>query len=259
MTGPRILNLDIETSPLESLHWSIWQQNISIPQIQTEWTVLSFCGKWLGEKQIIYHDVSEQEDLRDDSGLLALLWQLLDEADFIVAQNGKRFDLKKIRARMIMLGMPPFSPVVVIDTLLIAKDVAGFTSNKLEWLSTYLSKIKKRKHNEFPGFMLWIECLKGNPRAWRAMRLYNIDDVRSLEQVYVSLRPWAVGHPNVAAFWPDEETRCPKCGSDKVKARGYQYTNTGQYHRYSCGECGGWSRSRYTVNTIGKRKAMLSN
>lgn len=259
MTGPRILSLDIETAPLQSLHWSLWKQNIGLNQIGTEWSILSFCAKWFGGKEIIYQDVSGQEDVRNDTELLAALWLLLDEADFVIAQNGKRFDLKKIRARMVMHGMPPFSPVVVIDTLLIAKDVFGFTSNKLEWMATYLSTVKKRKHNEFPGFELWIECLKGNPRAWRAMRLYNIDDVRSLEQVYINLRPWAVGHPNVAAFYPDDETRCPKCGSLNVKARGYQYTNTGQYHRYACGDCGGWSRSRYTVNTIGKRRAMLSN
>jgi hypothetical protein len=259
MSGPRILTLDIETSPIQSHHWRLWKENIGLNQIMVEWTVLSFCAKWLGEKDVTYEDVSGQDDVRDDSELLAKLWILLDEADFVVAQNGKRFDLKKIRARMVMHGMPPFSPVVVIDTMLIAKDVFGFTSNKLEWMSTHLSKVKKRKHKKFPGFDLWTECLKGNPAAWTEMRLYNIDDVRSTEQVYLALRPWSIGHPNVAAFWPDEEMRCPKCGGDHLTHRGYQYTQTGQYRRYVCNDCGGWSRSRYTLNSLSKRKALLSN
>lgn len=261
MSGPRILFLDIETSPLQSMHWRLWKENIGLNQIGDEWTVLSFCANWFHdpERECLYMDTFEQEDQRDDSGLLAALWKLLDEADFVVAQNGVRFDLKKIRARMVMHGMPPFSPVRVIDTLLIAKGVFGFTSNRLEWLSTYLSKVKKRKHAEFPGFDLWSEFLKRNPRAQRAMRLYNIDDVRALRQVYVAMRPWAEGHPNVAAYYPDDVTRCPKCGSDDVQHRGYQYTNTGQYHRFCCNSCGGWSRSRYTINTLAKRRASLSN
>lgn len=258
MSGPRIVTLDIETSPLQSMHWRLWKENIGLNQIGEEWTVLSFCAKWLDSREVIYRDVSDQEDYRDDSVILTELWAVLDEADFVIAQNGKRFDLKKIRARMVMHGMPPFSPVQVIDTMLIAKDTFGFTSNRLEWLSTYLSTIKKRKHNEFPGFDLWAECLKGNPKAWRAMRLYNIDDVRATEQVYLNMRPWAVDHPNVAAYWPDEEMRCKFCASTDLQQRGYQYTKVGQYHRYRCNHCGGWSRSRYTLNSKEKRAALLA-
>lgn len=260
MSGPRILHLDIETAPIESYHWGLWKQNIGLNQITVEWTVLSFCAWWEGdaEGKIIYLDVSKQVNLRDDSGLLARLWELLDEADFVVAQNGQRFDLKKIRARMILNGYPPFSPVVVIDTLLIAKAVFGFTSNKLEWMATYLSPIPKRKHQEFAGFELWVECLKGNPKAWQQMRLYNIDDVRSLRYVWLELRPWAIDHPNVSIFYPDDKMRCPKCGSEDVAKKGYSYTKAGQYHRFVCSGCGGWSRSRYTINTIAKRKATLA-
>jgi hypothetical protein len=259
MTGPRIAVLDIETAPLQSHHWGLWQQNISLAQITIEWSILSFCNKWAGEKAIEYMDTSKQEDVRDDSELLHRLWAILDEADFVVAQNGKKFDIKKIKARMVMHGLPPFSPVIVIDTLLIAKAEFGFTSNKLEWMTGKLTKTKKRKHKKFPGFELWTQCLLNNPEAWKEMRLYNIDDVVSLEELYYVLRPWATGHPNVAAFFEDDKTRCAKCGHDKLTQRGYQYTQTGQYKRYSCNKCGGWSRSRYTLNTLEKRQALLSN
>lgn len=259
MTGPRIAVLDIETAPLQSHHWGLWQQNISLAQITIEWSILSFTNKWLGEKAIDYGDTSEEENVRDDDALLHRLWAILDEADFVIAQNGKKFDLKKIKARMVMAGLPPFSPVTVIDTLLIAKAEFGFTSNKLEWMTKHLTKTKKRAHKKFPGFTLWTECLLGNPLAWKEMRLYNIDDVVSLEELYYVLRPWAVGHPNVAAFFPDDHQRCPKCGSTKLTKRGFSYTQTGQYHRLSCNSCGGWSRSRYTLNTAEKRQALLSN
>lgn len=259
MSGPRIAVLDIETAPLQSHHWGLWQQNISLAQITIEWSILSFCNKWLGEKEVEYLDTSARPDVRDDSELLARLWEILDQADFVVAQNGKKFDLKKIKARMVMAGLPPFSPVIVIDTLLIAKAEFGFTSNKLEWMTTHLTKTKKLKHKGFPGFELWTQCLLGNAKAWAEMKKYNIVDVKSLEELYLVLRGWAAGHPNVAAFFPDEDARCPKCGSKKLTEKGRAFTQTGEYKRFLCGGCGGYSRSRYTLNTLEKRQSLLSN
>ena len=56
MTSPKILVIDIETSPLESWTWGIWDQNVSLEQIKTEWTILSFAAKWLGKRPILYAD-----------------------------------------------------------------------------------------------------------------------------------------------------------------------------------------------------------
>lgn len=259
---PKILLLDIETSPLESYHWGLWDQNISLAQINVEWTVLSFAAKWLHapKNTTEYHDTFGQKDYRDDSSVLARLWELLDEADFVIAQNGKRFDMKKIRARMVMLKFPPFSPITVIDTMLIAKRVFGFTSNKLEWMADKLSAVKKRAHRKFPGFELWVQCLAGNKAAHKEMRLYNIDDILSLEGVYLAIRPWAEGHANLANMYPDDGAmRCPKCASTNLTKRGFSFTNVGKYQRYCCESCGGWARSRYTLNSKEHRSNLLSN
>jgi len=258
MTHPKILTLDIETAPLKSYHWSLWKQNIGLNQIGDEWSILSYSAKWLGERAVIYSDVSGQDNLRDDARLCQELWDLLDEADFVVGQNAKKFDVKKIKARMVMHRMLPFSPVVVIDTMLIAKDVFNFTSNKLEWMTTHLTTKKKLKHQKFPGFELWAECLNDNPLAWAEMKAYNIADTVSTEELYLALRPWAEGHPNLAAFYNDEKLRCPRCASTKLTPTSFAYTTAGKYQRYKC-QCGGFARSRYTLNTLGKRRAMLSN
>jgi hypothetical protein len=79
------------------------------------------------------------------------------------------------------------------------------------------------------------------------------------EKVYLKLRPYIVGHPNVGNYDDNEERVCPKCGSHKVQQRGFSVTQAGKYARYQCTSCGGWSRSRYTLNTKGKRHALLSN
>ncbi|MEL7422985.1 MAG: ribonuclease H-like domain-containing protein, partial [Bacteroidota bacterium] len=146
-----------------------------------------------------------------------------------------------------------------IDTLRIAKREFRFDSNKLEYIAKVLGVEEKDQHKEFPGFELWAECMAGNPKAWKEMRLYNVQDVITLEQVYLKLRPWATNHPNVMVNKDSEEHACPKCGGTHLHRRGYQYTNTGKYQRYQCTDCGGWSRTRYTENTKEVRKSLLTN
>lgn len=258
--GPKIATVDIETAPIDARVWGLWQQNVGLNQITTEWSLLSYAAKPLGSKRVQYSDNRGQADVRDDYRLMEELWHVLDTNDIIIAQNGVKFDMKKIRARMIMLGFRPFRPVKVIDTMLEAKRIASFTSNKLEWLSTYLSEVKKLKHKEFPGFDLWSACLEDNLRAWKEMQDYNKVDVIATEEVYLRLRPWIQGHPNVAQYYDDEKIRCPNCGSDDLNLMDEPvFTNVGEYDHYSCNCCGAWSRNRYTRNSKAKRKALLIN
>lgn len=260
LLSPKILFIDIETSPIEAYTWGIWDVNVSLEQIKTDYSILSFCAKWANSTKVIYSDTSGRgkSKVRDDKKLLGQLWTLLDTADIVVAQNGQQFDLKKINARLISAGFGPPSPVRVVDTLLIAKKHFGFTSNKLAWLSEQLTSTKKQKHREFPGFELWIECLNDNPKAWKVMKEYNIADVIALEELYVKFRPWISGHPNLNAYVDDEDPCCPKCAEDDLKKEGFQYTQTGKFQQYSCGDCGGWSRGKQNLLSIVKRKASLS-
>lgn len=257
--GPKIGTLDIETAPLDSQTWGTFKQMIGLNQIVREWTLLSFCSKWLHEKRVTYMDNRDQEDPRDDRHMLQALWDFLDEADIVVTQNGVKFDMRKIRARFIMEGFPPFSPVKQIDTLLESRKIAAFTSHKLEWMSDKLTDVPKSRHDKFPGYYLWKECMAGNIAAWNEMKKYNPIDVKATELVYLKIRPWIEGHPNVAQFYDDDTRRCPKCGSVHLVEHGVHYTQSGEYQRFRCGTCFGFSRDRYTTNSKSKRKSLLSN
>ncbi|HVH93244.1 MAG TPA: ribonuclease H-like domain-containing protein [Candidatus Acidoferrum sp.] len=256
---PIIHTLDIETAPIEAAVWGLWKQNVGLNQIRKDWIILSVAWKELGVAKVHYADTSEREDVRDDSELLQTIWNILDASDIIIAQNGVRFDVKKINARFLQAGMPPPRPFKVIDTLLMAKQVAAFTSNKLDWLSQILTDTPKDHHNAFPGMDLWNECLKGNPAAWRAMKRYNKRDIPSCEKVYLALRPYYQGHPNLAQYYDDEKMRCPKCGGTHLKSVGTVFTQASEYAQFQCSSCKGFSRSRYTINSKAKRKALLSN
>jgi DNA polymerase elongation subunit (family B) len=255
----KILSLDIETSPIEGRVWGLFKQNVGLNQIVKDWNILSFCAKWLHSDEVIYQDLRDAPNVADDSELVAALWQLLDEADIVIAQNGKRFDVPKIQARFLQHGYKPMRPFKVIDTMLMAKQQFGFTSKKLEYMTKTLCTIKKRDHEKFPGMELWNQCLAGNHEAWEEMRLYNIDDVLSMEELYLIMRPWYVGHPNVAIYNDSMVPACPKCASNNIQQDGWTYTQTGKYEAMHCGDCGGWSRGRYTRNDIEVRRAQFSN
>jgi hypothetical protein len=257
--GPRILTIDIETAPIEAYVWRLFDQNVALNQIKTEWSILSYAAKWLDEKKVIYEDTSGRgaKHVRSDKRLMNGLWNLLDEADIVVGQNHKKFDLKKIHARMIEHGYGPYSPIRIVDTTIEARRYFGFTSKKLEWMSKHLTETPKDAHKDFPGFELWTECLADNPRAWRQMKKYNIQDVVATEAVYLRLQPWMASHPNAAAYVEDKEARCPKCASGQMWARGYIYSQQGKYPRYQCNTCKGWARGKSQALHHSVRKNLL--
>lgn len=258
----KILTFDVETSPIEAYVWALWDQNIPIDFVKTDWTIFSWAAKWLGKREVLFQSTGGRgaEKVRDDKPILGALRDLLDEADIVVAQNGKRFDVRKINARLIQHGIKPPSPYRVVDTLIVAKKYFAFTSQKLAWTSQLLTDTPKDKHKRFPGFELWAECLKDNPAAWVEMEKYNKRDVRATEKVYLKLRPWIENHPNLGVFDDSERPICPKCGSDEVARRGgrhFSVKQQGVYNRYCCTNCGGWARGKVMQLPLGKRRSLL--
>lgn len=240
MKGPKVLILDIETAPILAYAWAIWDQNIALNQIKQDWYIISWAAKWLGSKKITQYDQSARSDIEDDRYLCRAMWHLLNEADIVVTQNGKNFDIKKLNSRFVIHGMTPPSSFKHIDTLQLAKKHFGFTSNKLEYMTDKLcKKYKKLKHHKFEGFELWSQCLKGNQKAWKEMARYNKYDVLSLEELYTKLIPW----DNSVNFNVYHDNPTCTCGSKEFVLNGFFYASTGRYQRHQCKKCGSEFRS----------------
>lgn len=188
----RTLIIDVETSPIEGYVWGTFKQNLSVDQIKTDWTILSYAAQWADESKVYYRDTGGRgvKKVRDDSILLPEIWKLLDEARYIVAQNGNSFDVKKINWRLSIAGFRPYSPIRIYDTLLASRRLFKATSHKLAWLSEHQTATPKSKHKKFPGIELWLECLKDNPEAWAEMRKYNIQDIRATKKLWQAQLPW---------------------------------------------------------------------
>lgn len=248
-TSARVLVLDIETKYLLLEGWQMFNQNFSVDQIAEDWSILSYSAKWLGKDEVIYSDVTEKTE--DD--ILQELHHLLDYADFVIAHNGKRFDLKKIRARMITRGFQPYSPVRIIDTLEIAKTEFAFTSNKLLYLTRLLcKKTQKSDHGKFAGHMLWKEFLKGNPEAIETMRNYNIIDVVSLQELYFIMAPWSSKLPNFDIYEDN-------IVNSDWEEYGFTYTNLAKYQQYRHKVTGQFRRGRTNLLSKEERSKLLAN
>jgi DNA polymerase elongation subunit (family B) len=238
-TPPKIkmLYLDIETAPIVGYVWGLWKNDLGLNQIVEDWSILSFAAKWADSDTVIYHDQRNTKNVRDDKEILKKIWKLLDEADVVVGQNSKQFDIKKINARFIKHGFLPPSSYTQLDTLQIAKRKFNFTSNKLAYLTDMLcTKYKKLDHSEFSGFELWKQCLAGNINAWKSMEKYNKYDVLSLQELHEKLAAWDSSfNPNL--YHNSHETIC-QCGNKEFKPSGHHYSAAGKYQKYQCTKCG---------------------
>ena len=256
MNKPRILIFDIETAPNVAHVWNFWNNNVGINQVLEDGYIISFAAKWLGEDDVYYMENRDP----DNPELTQELHALIDEADIVVAHNGKKFDMGWFRAECVKHKLSPPSPVKIVDTLRAAKAYFYFPSYRLEYLTKAFGCEEKSAHKQFPGHELWMECVvKNNDAAWAEMEQYNIQDVISLEELYLTMLPWIANHPNVGVLMEMDHPVCKGCGSEHLQKRGFQTTNLSKFQRYRCNDCGSWSRGR--VNLLDKevRKDLLTN
>lgn len=233
---PKALLFDLETSPGIVATWGAYEQNalwvIRYPM------VITFSVKYLNGRQITKsladydHDPSNPNDLY----LVKELYDYLDSADFVIAQNGDSFDLKVANTRFLRHKMPPLPKILSVDTKKVAKRNFRLFSNKLDWMGDFLELGHKTEHE---GIGLWRKCVEQNDaKAWSRMKKYCAQDVKLLEKVYLETRGWDQYHPNMNVILNRSIEACPNCMSKNTRKRGFRATRTGKRQEYGCNECG---------------------
>lgn len=259
---PKILLIDIETAPILGYVWGLWENTLALNQVKSDWHLLSFSAKWYTNdkgitfgphNKIIYKDQRNEKDVSNDKKLLLEIWKLLNECDILLTQNGIAFDSKKINARFILNGMKPPSPYRHIDTKKIASKHFAFTSNKLEYMTDKLCQKYKKQKNA--GFSMWVNCLKGDKKAFKQMETYNKYDIYSLEELYNKLAVWDTSI-NFGVYHNIPVQMC-QCGSRKLQKRGYTYSNVGKFQRYICLDCSSWFSGKVNLLTKSKKASLL--
>ena len=101
---PKILVIDIETSPASGFIWKLFDVNVSLSQLIDTSKVICFAAKWVGENQRLYF-TSNQEDTH--KAMIKKAWDLFNEADAVIGYNSKNFDCKILNKEFILAGFPP--------------------------------------------------------------------------------------------------------------------------------------------------------
>ncbi len=256
--GPKIIVYDLETSPMVTYNFERFDQNIGLEQIKEDWTILAWGAKWLGDpkSKAIYRDTRNKKDVRDDKDIVKELIELLEQADICITHNGDKFDIKRLNARALLHGLPPYKHPASTDTYKESKKVFSLTSHSLDYASANVNtKYKKLKHEEFPGLSLWKEVLKGNKKAWRVMQKYCLHDVFATEEYFTKIQGW-IKTQNLSCYFDDAAIRC-RCGSSNIYKKGFVYTDSGKFQGYKCKDCGKRPKGRLNLLSVEKRKGLL--
>lgn len=243
MTSPKILTLDIETSPNLAHVWSLWNQNISLAQLMESGEVIGFGAKWKHEPEKIFFHSNFHDGHRV---MVEEAWEFLDEADIVIHFNGSKFDIPHLNTEFWKAGFEPPSAFQEIDLFKVIKSRFWLPSYKLQYASTFIGLPGKVQHE---GHSLWVKCLQNDPEAWESMKKYCCQDVRVTEQLYDKLVPWISKHPNLGLYASDELMHCPNCSSTELTKNGFRYLASRTYQRYRCTSCGKESRSTKSVSS----------
>ena len=236
----KLLFIDLETSPIVAYLWDIYKPHVGIDQVITPTSILCVGAKWCDEPKTMFFRSVKQSG-RDFDAMIRAAHKLLCEADAVCHYNGKSFDVPRLNQEFLRLGLPPPPTIPQIDLLKVVREKFSLVSNKLAFVGPYFSVGEKVKNS---GWDLWKGCLAGDKDSWALMQKYNLQDVVLLEKLYKKLLPWIDQHPNMNLFEPSVEPVCPNCGSFSMTRRGVHLATTYCYARYSCNNCGRWSRAR---------------
>jgi DNA-directed RNA polymerase subunit RPC12/RpoP len=226
MKKPKVLLFDIETTPHVALVWNTYKVDRPAKIIRPS-ELLCFAWKWKGEKKIHF------------SGFLSVpqlarkIKQLFNEADAVIAHNGKEFDVKRVNGSMFLERILPPKPPVVIDTLQELNKKVKLHSHKLDSVCQELGIGKKI---DTGGIDLWDDVMKGSAAAKAKMKEYNKHDVFLLEGLYDYMRPWMETHPRLSQLYG--EYNCPTCESKNIMKNGLRFSNKSIQQRYTCRDCG---------------------
>lgn len=231
---PRVLTIDIETSPHLAYTFSMYDANISADMVVRPSRVLCFAAKWLDERQVMFF--SERDPGRKK--MIEAAWELLDAADIVVTYNGPGFDKKHLQREFLLAGLAPPSGYVDVDLLQVVRRRFKFPSNRLGAIGESLGIGGKL---DTGGWRLWQAVLDGDDKAWETFEKYNRQDVTLTEQLYDVLAPWITGAPH-RGLWSGDMGDCPACGSDDLELVGVTFDRARAYPRVQCRDCAAFSK-----------------
>jgi hypothetical protein len=227
------LFFDIETSPNVVYSWRIgWNLTITPDNIIDERKIICISYKWEGKDKI--HRLTWDHNQCDRQMLIDFI-NVANQSDEMVAHNGDRYDIKWLRTRCIFHRIPIFPHYRTLDTLKKAKSGFNFNSNKLDYIAQFLGVGAKVKHS---GFQMWVDVMKGCPKALEEMGVYCDGDIVVLEDVFFTMQNYIKQNTHAGVINGNAKYSCQCCSSEDVTLFKTNVTTLGTIKRLmNCKVC----------------------
>lgn len=232
LTNGKIMVYDIETSYVLFEGWSTGKTYNRWQDIHGELCtkIISISWKFLGSDKV--HALTWDKDQCDKLMVSKFLIEY-NKASMVVGYNNNSFDNKIINSRAWVHGLFVNTYITSFD---LYRHIAKTQRHQSKSLS-YLCKIKgltaqKLTHR---GKDMWRDIQFGTPKkqkeALKEMVAYNVGDIVSTEELYVSVRPYlkVAMHQGVKSDLP--KWSCPNSGSLNVTLLDTTYTPAGTIQR----------------------------
>lgn len=245
------LFFDIETSPMIVYSWRVgYKIRLTYENIIENFKIICISYKWGGSDKV--HTLSWDKN-QCDKQLLIDFMKIANQADELVAHNGDRFDIKKIRTRCIFHRIPMFPKYRTLDTLKKARSGFAFPSNRLNDIGIYFGVGKKV---DTGGFDLWKDVCNGDKKALKKMVEYCEGDIVLLEDVYNVLSTYVTNNTHAGVLLGGYKHECPNCGNDHSVHLKDNITAKGTIKRLM--ECDSCEYVYEISNTDYKKKIILN-
>jgi len=250
---PVIMFFDIESTMGQYWAFRLGEQKLTWNQIKKEPVVCVIC--WSindGKVQSSTFDLSKYDptsyDDDSDKEMISKFVEIANQADLLVAHNGKSFDVAFLRGRILKHKLPDLTPRMIDDTYLQTKAIKT-SSHTLDYLLRFLGIGKKVQHR---GMDMWMDVGVGDAKALKEMVKYCAGDIVGLRNLYNYVKPYIQSELNLSIFHQNPDM-CPKCGT-KSSLRihdGHRQSSLDVRVQYRCTNCGRYST--FGSNLISKK------
>jgi DNA polymerase elongation subunit (family B) len=238
----KIAFIDIETMPNIGAFWaSGYDMNIGCEAIIQERFILSAQWSWNNEKEV--HGALANIKKRDDSNVVKKITEVIEKADVVVGHNLRKFDLRWIAGRALLLGLKPTRSKFVrhIDTMILAKQALYLNSYKMDYICKKLD-IKGKTKTSFSDWMAILNVDKNPDLAkQRAEYLlkYGKNDIIMNRKMLIKLLPHVKLTKKLEMMLYGKAVNCTECQSFKVHSNAIRVLKSGAANaRFRCADCG---------------------
>jgi hypothetical protein len=204
--------------------------------------VSCFGYKWDHEKKAKCINIGQwrsdyKKDAYNEKNVVLKMHEIMSKADVIVGHYSDKFDAPYVRTKFLMYGLQPLPRLIVQrDTCKIAWQKLKFSSNRLGVIAEALGCEYQKEH--LPE-EVWFDVIRSKPYAILLQSQYCINDVNTLDSVYQRVKHL---FPPIRHMLGQA---CPECNSARIESKGIRATQSYQYRRVRCIDCGSsWKGDR---------------